>query len=465
MPTTTAELMSTAHAEEATSDLARAFNALRVKQQPQGSLWGYYDGDQPLAYTSTRLRDIFRDLDTRFSENWCAVVVDSLKDRVNLTGFEHQNEPVQAVLEELWDLGEINLTSDDVHEAALVVGEAFLIIWPDEAGVPQAHYNDPRMCYAHYAAENPRELAWAAKWWVDDEAKRRLTLYYRDRLEYYISSKRADQVSSHKDLTEEQPPATNEYGVIPVFHFRPQRRLVKGELVNVIPLQNAVNKLLADMMVAAEYGAFPQRWVIQQMGLAPGDEPLRNAPNRIWELPAGDGEGQPTSVGQFNATDLGNYLAAIDNLSVAIGTISRTPRHYFLGEAGASLSGEALIAMEGPLNKKAQDRIDSFIPTWQRAMSFALQVMGQTVPPSEVTPLYDRPETIQPRTGAEITQMRVGAGVPLRSALRLEGLTDAEIEQIAAEQEEERAGQERSLGQALMAAQERFDRGGAATDG
>jgi len=191
---------------------------------------------------------------------------------------------------------------------------------------------------------------------------------------------------------------------------------------------------------------------------------LKNAPGEIWNL-AGGGDGdQPTSVGQFDATPLRNYLDAVDNLARAIGTISRTPSHYFLGEAGANLSGEALIALESPLNKKAQDRIDAFIPTWQRAASFALRIAGLSVSPSEITPVYDKPETIQPRTAAEIVQMQVGAGMPLLSALRLGGMTEAELAQIMEEQQAEEASRTRSLGQALMDAQAQFDVGGAASD-
>jgi len=447
------ELVTTA----ATSDLDRAFAALQAKQERQTDLWRYYDGDQPLAYSTQRLRDIFRKLDTHFAENWCSVVIDSIKDRVNLTALRHEQPEVAGALAGLWDLSELDLGSDDVHEAALVVGESYLVVWPDEEGVPQAHYNDPRLCHVQYSAENPRIAAWAAKRWVDEAGKLRMTLYYPDRLEYYISSGKSADVQTGKSLREAEPPAPNPYGQIPVFHFRPQRRGAKSELQSVIPLQDAINKLLSDMMVVAEFGAFPQRWIISQ---ADSTEPLENTPFGIWDIPGGDGQSQAVSVGQFSAADLGNYLKAIDNLAAAIGTITRTPRHYFLGEAGASLSGEALIAMEGPLNHKAQDRIDAFAPTWRRAASFLLRLLGQDVPPSEIIAVFDRPETVQPRTMAEITQMRVSSGLPLKSALRMEGLSEAEIEEVQADQVEEAAAREETLGQALLAAQGRFDAGG-----
>ena len=83
----------------------------------------------------------------------------------------------------------------------------------------------------------------------------------------------------------------NPYNLIPVFHFRRERRVITSELANVIEPQNAINKLLSDMMIAAEFGAFPQRYIISQA--SPGK--FKNAPKLIWDIPGSDGEGQPTS--------------------------------------------------------------------------------------------------------------------------------------------------------------------------
>jgi hypothetical protein len=213
---------------------------------------------------------------------------------------------------------------------------------------------------------------------------------------------------------------------VPVFHYRIAQRKCKSDLKNVIPIQNGVNKLLTDMMVSAEYGAFKQRYVISS---AETRGKLKNAPNEVWDLPAGDGMGQQTQVGQFQETDLKNYLDAIDNLATAISSITRTPKHYFFS-VGSNLSGEALIAMEAPLNKKAQDRIDRFAPVWKSVTQFMLQAAGQSVRLEDVDVTFDRPETVQPRTTAETRQMNVTAGMPLTSVLREEGKSEAFIAQV-----------------------------------
>lgn len=438
------------------TDLEIAYNALKAKQDPYTKLWNYYDGDQPLMYTARRLKELFRNVDARFTENWCAVVVDTVMDRLNLGRFQvADNVRATDALNELWLRTEMGLDSDDAHLAALVTGEAFVIVWDDDQGL-QAYYNDPRMCYIQYNPSNPREKLWAAKWWKEQDESWRLTLYYPEQIQYYWA-RRADlgQYNQFQPMPDE-PIVTNPFGVIPVFHLRLNRRLIKGELTaSILDLQNVINKLLSDMMVAAEFAALPQRYVISQM--EPGD--LRNAPNELWFLPAGDGVGQQTQAGQFSAAELTNFGQQIDKLSTAIGIISRTPRHYFYAQGGDP-SGEALIAMEAPLNKKVQRHIERFTATWQKVAAFMLELTGMAVDPMTVTPIFDPVETVQPMTGSQIREGNVRAGIPLTTTLRREGWTDAELEQMGKDRANEQLAQADLARAYLDQARAQFDQEG-----
>jgi len=440
-----------------TTDLERAFKALNDKKSVYDQLFAYYDGNQPLVYTAKRLEEIFKSLDAYFAENWCSVVIDACQDRVNLREIQASDPRVQSELLNLWQTSELNLESDEVHCAAMVAGEAYLIAWPNEQDEPEAYYNDPRLVHLFYSAEFPRRKQYAAKWWTDDDGLTRMTLYYPDRLEYYRSNTKSESVMSPNAF---QPfgaeRVENTYGEIPVFHFRSGQRKIKSDLSNVVPVQNGINKLLTDMMVTAEYLAFPQRFIISNADVK---GKLKNAPNEIMDLPAGDGMGQQTQAGQFPAADLENYLKAIENLAIAISTITRTPKHYFFS-VGSNLSGEALIAMEAPLNKKAQDRIDRFVPVWQQASAFMLKIAGLDVDANVITPVFDRPETIQPRTRAETRQMNVNAGIPLVTVLREEGWSEAKIAQMQQDKEAEKAGEQNNLARMLLDAERNFNAGG-----
>lgn len=406
------------------SDLSIAYNRLSQNAREYGLWWRYYDGDQPLLYTAKRLEEAFRRLDTTFVQNWCAVVVDSALERMVLKGFTIEGDKsAETRANELWRDTDLTLDDVDTHRAALVCGESYVVAWRDEGQPIEAYYHDARSCCVQYDPAHPREKLWGAKWW-DDEADglRHLTIYYRDRLDYYISTKKPDSIKSDKDFALASS-APNPYDVVPVFHFRRERRAIRSELANVRSLQDAENKLLSDMMVAAEFGAFKQRWIIS--GGQIGD--IKNGPNEIWDLPAGDGSGQGTQVGEFSETNLTQFLDAMDRLSRAIGVISRTPRHYFFAQAGDP-SGEALIAMEAPLNKKVSRYLELFQVPWQRVMAFLLQMDGYDVAPSDIGVVWERPETVQPRTQAEIRQLNKNAGIPVATSLRWEGMDQARID-------------------------------------
>lgn len=434
------------------TDKELAFEALRRKGERYSRLWDYYDGSQPTAYTTTRLRELFKGIDPVFTENWCEVVVRTTLARLHLEALGANDEAAAATLARIWDEYLGDLMSTELHEAVLVTGEGFIIAWRDERGLQVAH-NDPRLCHVFYEPDSPTAKRCAAKWWVAEDETLRMVLYYPDRLEYYRSTNKADQVSSASELQPWQETAVNPFGVVPVFHFRRTRRLAKGELQNVVPIQNAINKLAADMMVAAEYGAFKQRWIISQTD-AQGK--LRNAPNEIWSLPAGDGQGQPTTVGEFSTTELSNYLNAIDNLANTLAVISATPKHYMF--RGSVPSGEALMIEEAPLVSKVQAYQRALIPEWQIMGALLLFLAdGRQVPAEDITPKYAEAAFMQPRSRAEITQIRIASGVPLESALRLEGFSEAEVEEILAAREAEEARRQQTLGQAMLAAQRRAD--------
>jgi hypothetical protein len=189
------------------------------------------------------------------------------------------------------------------------------------------------------------------------------------------------------------------------------------------------------MMVAAEFGAFKQRWILTNADITT----LKNSPNEIWKIPAGDGADESTQVGEFDPTELGNYLTSMEKLANDIARITRTPKHYFYAQGGDP-SGEALIAMEAPLNHKAQSTIDKVKPVWAEVASFLLLLDGQTVEAGKITPVFARPETVQPRTQAEIRQIDVNAGIPLINCVRREGWTEEEIAALEEDIADAKAG-------------------------
>lgn len=437
------------------SDLQRAFAALNGKVSEYDKLFNYAEGIQPLVYSTQRLIEAFRDIRAHFQQGWCSVVIDAAMDRIVLKGLAALDADQTRQLAQVWHGNQVQLEAYEAHRSALITGEAFVIVWKNEAGEFEIYYNDPRLCHVFYEADNPKKKEFAAKWYADEsEGTWRMTLYYEDRLEYYSSNSK-DRPSTARSFhpDEEAPVAPNPYGEIPVFHLRTSRSGAKSDMNGILSLQDAVNKLLADMMVAAEYGAFKQRYVISNADTGA----LKNSPSEIWSIPAGDGVGQQTQVGEFSETNLGMYLDAIDKLASSIGVISRTPKHYFY-TAGANLSGEALLAMESPLVKRVVQREENFSPTWQEIGAFILKLeSNQVVEPAEIMTVWAPPSTIQPRTEAETRQLAVTAGLPLITQLRREGWAESDIKMMQQDQADQQSANTADVGSSLLTAMRKLD--------
>jgi hypothetical protein len=435
------------------NDLELAYKTLRQRAKALTPYFEYYEGDHPLVYSTARLREVFRKLDANFVENWCSVIINVPWERLVLERLEvADDEAATAALQSLWARLDLFLDADEVHKDALIAGESFSLAWEDEdaPGRATAYPHDPRNCTVFYEAENPRKLRLAAKWWQDGQ-RYRLNLYYPDRIQKYATGDMQHPPDSYTafQVFEEQP---NPYDTVPVFHFTTgQGSLLK----NAVPIQASINKLLSDAMVAAEFSAFRQRYIISQAD--PGN--FKNSPNEIWLVPAGDGQGQQTQVGEFQGTDLGNYETSIERRIAALSSIGRIPSHYFF-RGGQPPSGEALIALEAPLNKLVDRIIQRMTVTWQQQAAFMLRIEGVEVDPEAVVVRYADPETVQPRTRAEIRQLNVAAGMPLVTALRRDGWTQEELDQLGqdlAQDRDARAAEESNLGGALLT---RFERGG-----
>ena len=418
------------------TDIQRAYEALSLKKKPYKILQDYYYGDQPLKYSTEKLKDAFDSPFVRFTQNWCAVVINAVLDRMTFKGWDIQDKALDEIVDEFYESSNIQKISSDIHLNALVTGESFVVFDTLEDELT-AFYNDSRLVHVFYDPNNPGEMLYAAKWWKDDvKDVTRLNLYYPDRILKYTADKAVSSEKSFSLDTED----TNPYGGIPVVHFD----LGYSELDNVIPIQDAVNKTFSDMMVVGEFNAFKQRWVVTNNDLSA----LKNNPKALFQLFKGGSDEEPTKVGEFYAADLNMYLNAMDKLANSIAVISRTPKHYF-HDTGGNISGEALIVMESPLLKKIRQLQELYSQGWKDCAQFVLRQNRKNVDPPEIITVWDSIETQQPLLTAQEIREYVNLGVPLETMLRRKGWGADEIEQMKNDQEEARK-RESTVGQEVL---------------
>jgi len=466
--------------------------AVLLKKKPILDVYfDYYDGNHRLKYNSQKLQDIFKDLHISFTENWCAVVIDSVYQKVELvnmnilTGEQKETsnliedvmlrfkrwisgesgpEEKDAVLTRLIEENEILLDSDIVHEVAGIAGESYYMLESGEDGV-EGYYNDPRNVHLFYRNDKPRVKRYAIKWWLDEKLRTWVRLYYTD---FFWTWRTEDKVEGQFEVNKLVPvdefgekvgdgenAIENEIGKLPVFQFRPDRRVIKSDLKNVTQIQDVINKVLADMLVSSEFTALPQRFVISDVDIK---GKLKNAPNEIWSLPGGDGASQGTQVGQLQGSQPDSYLKVLDREVGSISAITAVPHHYFFHNNNVP-SGEALIALEAPLNSKAGDRVEVFKPIWKDVVACMMEMEGKAVEKQQIEIVFEAPETIQPKTQSEIRQIDVNTGIPLVTVLRREGWSREEIDQMLIDKHEQGVSQNATLAQALVRSQRDFSAG------
>ena len=419
---------------EAQTIIARNLKAFNGQALRQAEAIRYYDGDHPLVFSTEKVRKIFPEV-TRatFAENWISIVCNAVIDRMGLTGFTvSENEAATDKANGFFDRFSWGALAEEVHQQVVVTGEAFVITDVDE-GVPEAYCQPSPNCYAVYDPAHPRKLTAVLKRFLDEDGEKavwRLYVYERTPDGGCILSKffaPKDSGTEAKSYTLDTDGEV-ELPVFPVFHFRADRRQTRPDFADVIPLQDGVNKLFADLMVTSEGCAFPFRAIISAAdvenvsALKPGD---------FISLPGAAGDEQPTSIIQLAQANLNIYTEAKADLAHAIASISRTPRHYFVN-SGGDPSGEALQAMEAPLIKKVHRYMARVDGSWRDLCAHMLDLDGMPgIEPEAITVNWDDPRTVQPLSQAQTREINVRAGIPIVTQLRDEGWREAELDQMA----------------------------------
>ena len=442
------------------SDLDTALAQLRARRDAYDRYRAYYQGAHDLAFATDKFKNAFGALFRAFSDNLCPVVVDTVADRLTVTGFQLDGQPARPPrvpqLEgpvtpaprtpadaawELWQANRMPRRAGEVHQEAGVTGDAYVIVWPDSAGAVRIWPQRADTVVVSYDPELPGARLWAAKVWAREDGYVRANLYYPDRLEKYISQKKTNGVLPrdsrgfvpYRAAGEPGAVLDNPYGAVPVFHFAsnaPVGELGRSELADIVPLQDALNKSIMDMLVAMEFTAFPQRWIT---GLELETDEITGRPltpfipgeDRVWVV--GDKE---IRFGEFPPAGLDNYLHVQDSLRAEIARVSGTPVHYLMLVSGHWPSGEALRIAEVRLTHKIQDRALAFGESWGDAMSFALQLQGIQ---AAVTPEWADPQPRSELEHAQELELQQGMGVPEPVLWKDLGYTDAEIQQMQAQ--------------------------------
>lgn len=230
----------------------------------------YYEGTHPLGFATPKFREAFGGLFKEFADNWCDLVVDAVRERLKVTGFRlGKDTSGDARAWRIWQANALDAESQIGFTEALIAAEAYMLVWWGEDDTPAITVEHPSEVIVAHAAGSRRQRSAALKRWLGDDGHEYATLYLPDAL-YKFRSRSPRSTGGitpvqweEREVGNEAWPLPNPLGVVPMVPIVNRPRLLKpgaSEIKKVIPIQDGVNKLVADMLVASEFGAAPQRW-------------------------------------------------------------------------------------------------------------------------------------------------------------------------------------------------------------
>ncbi|WP_018502996.1 phage portal protein [Parafrankia discariae] len=429
------------------SDLSEAVAAIREARPAYEEALAYYEGKVGEVFASRAVAHRLRKSAPQYRLNLARRPVAAVLDRLTLAAVSAEPDAAGTWLEEQWARNTMGLDALDVHEAACVFGDAYVIVWPGEVeGDVDIFFNSPLTTRVFYDAENPRVRRYAAKIWPEGE-RLRANLYYPDRVERYVSKKGttdgtgAGDFEPYIDPDDEGAawPEKHEAGEVPVYHFRTRRPYGRPVHADAYGPQNAITKLVVTQMETADYQAFPQRYALlnaatDDLGADYDDDEeddgvtgegggglsnLRAGAGELWQLR------NVTSVGQFTA---GSVAAALDPIAFyirALGFVTGTPVHQF-EPRGDAPSGQSVRAMDMPLTRSVERLQDSFGVTWTQVVAGTLRTGGQSGAAPALR--WEPAATVDDLEGWKTISEKIGAGVPVRQALLEAGYTTEQVD-------------------------------------
>lgn len=451
-------------------DIEWAVEDIKARAETIGLYRRYYDGLHRMPWATPKWNVAFRELFLRFRDNLCARVIDSKADRLQLEGITagdgDGDQALNAAIETVWQREMLETRQGEIHKSALKDGDAYIIVWPNEQNVARWFIQRGDRMAVKYKDEPQGEIERAAKLWpvkeytkTDQKCNWRLNIYYEDRIERFITGQEhvSTDVPEKPEKWEEFVPAQsedyedddegapqpgyvvpNDFQRVPVFPFpnnADTNSYGRSELKDVIPIQDALNKSVANMLVAGEFVSWPQRYLIgvevdvDEEGNPTGNE-QKAAFDRILAI------GNPNAkAGTFEGANLTGFIAEQDSYRAEMARISGTPLHYLL-LSGDFPSGAAVTAVERPLMAQIDDRIKALRPAWSAAMSFSLRVENVDHDPIKLNPTFADTTYIDPATQAEDWRVKKEMGVPDEQIWREMGYDKAQIEEFTAAKEE-----------------------------
>jgi len=366
-----------------------------AKQQEYILYREYDDGTHRTQLTERQRQYLKAHQDVEFTANYCPMVIDAKTNRLKINGFTCDDKTQADTLWSWWRKNRMDGKQNVVHRAAVRDGDAFVLVeWDNAAKLPRFYFEpgyagDGVMVY--YSDERRDEIEFASKHWrvskgMNAGKVRRMNLYFPDHIEKYISDDDSDSGSYlpyEGDADEIGPGYLGLAGIvwwtdtrakggvplgIPIVHFKHNDKgdsYGTSHLADVLPIQDAVDKALIDLVSAMDTDVF---------GLLAGYgttdwSTVKVGPGAIAAVSKGANEG--AKLERVNGDDsTTKLLAGYSALVMEIARISGTPLSYFQVSGQISAEGtmkQQELALVSQVKKTQTD----FGNSWEQVFTIA----------------------------------------------------------------------------------------------
>jgi hypothetical protein len=433
------------------ADLAWAVEDVRRRIPGYRLAVDYDEGRHRLMFATDKYRNTFGDLFREFADNMMDDVLDSITDRLQIAGWTATQGGLGEKATDLWTANRGDARAGGVHRNGFREGDGFFMVQEDQQGNVRFWKQKPHQMAVRYSEDSPDQIDVAAKVWR--QGKRYLaTLFYPDGVTERYATKGSSADGALPKVAAFRPLEGRELAALdleshvsadgegmPVFHYPNGEVSDYGRslVTKCIPLQDALNKSVTDMLVAMEFHAYPQRWAtgveVQRDPLTQAEvSPFKAGEGRVWRT-----ANKEARMGQFEVAEMTGFLEVQDGFRLAIARKGRMPGSEVAtrSNSGAgALSGLGLLVMEGRAIKLARDRQRDWGYQHREMMAYGLRLQGYRDATADNLNLeWAPPETRDEAAFWEMAAQKRALGVPLERILLEAGYPAEDVKKFLLE--------------------------------
>lgn len=424
------------------ADVLAAITDWKARSPQRRTYRAYVEGRHRQAFSSEAFEKLFREVLEEARENLCPAAVKVFTNRLTITGWEGPGaEAATKVFDEIGGTRVANMFHREAHRS----GDGFVLVWPDAAGNDRPWPHRAEQVALKLADDDPGEFEWVAKVMVTPEGHGRVNLYYDDVVERWITTRKVregtgssttwqwpDKAEGWDPYDDDGDPDTigHEYGRVP-WVWLPRDADTFGDygksvLRDVIPIQDALNKSVADLIVGGESFALPLRAILNfqpQQKLDPETgKPVQQQikydirKNRLLGIP---GNGPLTQLDPPDATKL---TALHDAYALKIARVIGAPAYEFTQGGSDVPSGISLRVLADRRTAAIRDFQEDANPAWSRLMD----LLG--VP--DARPSWADPAPLDATEQLEAAEKKRDLGFPFETLAAELGYDETELKDI-----------------------------------